>query len=250
MAIAAKGTSMLRRKADEVKRYRTYQRIIPRVLAVIAALLLLVYVVALMYTRYGSFTVTVNKYHSLQYGLALSETPDFGKPTALLECRAAEEITNIDGKYLTDLDLGAIDGADSGENYLCYTFYCKNTGVEPIEFEYAINIANMTLGIEEACRIRLMTSKNGKDFKVVDYARAAGVDENGQAVPEPNTTPFFDKYTVMKATETDFYPGDLCKYTVVIWLEGNDPQCIDPIIGGEFKVDMNFKVTKVAEVDV
>ena len=30
------------------------------------------------------------------------------------------------------------------------------------------------------------------------------------------------------------------KYTVVIWLEGNDPECINDIIGGELKMQMNL----------
>ena len=44
----------------------------------------------------------------------------------------------------------------------------------------------------------------------------------------------------MLEQEKDFKPGDVHKYTVVIWIEGNDPQCDDDIIGGEVKMHMRL----------
>ena len=58
--------------------------------------------------------------------------------------------------------------------------------------------------------------------------------------PEPGTTPFVSDSLVMSALREDFKPGDVDKYTVVIWLEGNDPECINDIIGGELKMQMNI----------
>jgi hypothetical protein len=34
--------------------------------------------------------------------------------------------------------------------------------------------------------------------------------------------------------------GDIHKYTVVIWVEGNDPECTDAIFGGYAKFSMKF----------
>lgn len=244
-----KGTTMLRRRADEVRNYRIFRRITIAVLGCLIILLLLLYVISVMYTKYGSFTVSVNKYHQLKYGLSLCENKDFNKPTSRLECQAVEEITNIDGSSLDGLALGALDGQDSGTNYLCYTFYCRNAGTEILDYDYSIDIANMTLGVEQAVRVRLITNRNGENATKVDYARAAGVDDQNNSIPEPNTVPFYDKYTVMRDKVEQFAPGEVCKYTVVIWLEGNDPECVDEIIGGEFKIDMKFTVSGVADVE-
>lgn len=41
-----------------------------------------------------------------------------------------------------------------------------------------------------------------------------------------------------------FVNGEKDKYTVVIWLEGNDPDCVDKIIGGTMKLGMNFKIVE------
>ena len=40
----------------------------------------------------------------------------------------------------------------------------------------------------------------------------------------------------------DFESGDVDKYTIVIWLEGNDPECVDAIKGGHVRMVMNFNV--------
>ena len=38
-----------------------------------------------------------------------------------------------------------------------------------------------------------------------------------------------------------FKPGEIDKYTIVIWLEGDDPDCVDALIGGEIKMHMNIR---------
>ncbi len=242
---------MLKRSANEVKKYRLYKKVIPAIMGCLAVLVGIVYVIAVMYTRFGSFTVSVNKYHEMNYGLSLCEHKDFAKPTSSLNTRASEVINNIDGLKLDDIDLGNVDGADNGEDYLCYTFYCKNTGEQSIDFDYSINIVNMTLGIEKAVRVRLITTLNDEDPIQVDYARK-GVDPN-TGEPRNEITPheteaFYSKTVVMLKSVKDFAPEDIIKFTVVIWLEGPDPDCTDEIIGGEFKIDMKLSVANVSGI--
>ena len=195
------------------------------------------YAVTVMYSKYGSFTVTVNKFDNVKYALTLSETPDFLNPIGRLNCKASEEITNIDGASLP-LDLDQINGEHNGENYVAYTFYCKNAGEATVTYEYPVFIANMTLDIEKAVRVRLYV--NGES---TDYARTRS-DGTG---PEPGTTEFVSESVVARSQISDFAPGDVTKYTVVIWLEGNDPECLDNILGGEFKIDMSMSIIGVEE---
>ena len=35
-------------------------------------------------------------------------------------------------------------------------------------------------------------------------------------------------------------PGDIDKFTIVIWLEGDDPDCLNNLIGGEIKMHMDI----------
>ena len=62
--------------------------------------------------------------------------------------------------------------------------------------------------------------------------------DNGK--PEVGTEPFYSDDIIMTQHIEDFMPGDIHKYTIVLWLEGNDLQCNDNIIGGEFKAKMVF----------
>jgi len=38
----------------------------------------------------------------------------------------------------------------------------------------------------------------------------------------------------------DFKPNDIDKFTIVIYLEGDDPDCKDELIGGEMKMHMEI----------
>lgn len=233
----SKGNIGLRRTAAEVKRYRTLMRIIPIAIGCATVALALVYAITAMYSKYGSFTVTVNKFDNVKYALTLSETPEFSDPIARLNCKASEEITNIDGNELPK-DLDMINGEHNGENYVAYTFYCKNAGEETVTYEYQLYIANMTLDIEKAVRVRLYV--NGE---ATDYARTR-TDGTG---PEPGTTEFFSESVIARNQIKNFDPGNITKYTVVIWLEGNDPECLDNILGGEFKIDMSMSIIGIEE---
>jgi hypothetical protein len=37
-------------------------------------------------------------------------------------------------------------------------------------------------------------------------------------------------------------PGEVTKYTVVMWLEGDDPDCTDALIGGHLGLEMQFSL--------
>ena len=47
--------------------------------------------------------------------------------------------------------------------------------------------------------------------------------------------------TAVLEQRKDFKPGDIDKFTVVIWLEGDDEDCTDNILGGEIKMHMEIR---------
>ena len=59
-------------------------------------------------------------------------------------------------------------------------------------------------------------------------------------IPEDNTIPFLEDRLVALDNNYDLQPGEVDKYTVVLWIEGSDPECNDNILGGEIKISMNF----------
>ena len=232
----SKGNSVLRRTAAEIKRYRVLIRVLPIAMSIAVVTLALVYTITTMYTKFGSFTVTVNKYDNVAHALTLSETPDFKDMTSRLNAASSQEITNISATTLP-LDLDKINGSHNGDNYMAYTFYCRNAGTEAVTYEYELFIANMTLEIEDAVRIRLYV--NGE---YEDYAKTRN---DGQGA-EPGTTEFLTEETILRK-ELHLTPGEYTKFTIVVWLEGDDPECVDTILGGVFKIDMNMSVLGESE---
>ena len=55
-----------------------------------------------------------------------------------------------------------------------------------------------------------------------------------------NTKVFYSEKLAVLEERDAMKPGDIDKYTIVIWLEGNDPDCTDNLLGGEIKLHMEF----------
>ena len=100
---------------------------------------------------------------------------------------------------------------------------------ETIHYWYKISILDVVKNVDEAIRVAVYL--NGE--KTV-YAKANGYTSQ----PEINTVAFKDEEKIMLEQRKDFKSGDVDKFTVVIWIEGDDPDCVDPLIGGEMKMEM------------
>ena len=230
------------RSAGEVKRFRIMMRVIPIVIAVLVALSSVVYVSSVMYNRYGSYTVTVNKFDNLNYSIALTEymieDPEVdgkmipGKSVARLNSKASERIRDMDGATLPD-DLDQINGEHNGENYIAYTYYLVNNGEKTLTYEYNLYIVNTTNGVEKGVRVRLY--ENGVP---TTFARTK-TDGSG---PEEGTVEFMGESTIVRKQVSNFGPGAYTKFTSVMGIEGNDDDTTDDIIGGQFKVDMKINI--------
>ena len=113
-------------------------------------------------------------------------------------------------------------------------------GQDTINYWTTIKIDDVVKNVDEG--IRVMVFKNGN--KQI-YAKNNRVTEQ----PEPNTVPFKDNETVMLEVTENFEVGDIDKYTVVIWVEGDDPECKDDLIGGEIKMHMTLTEEHILQPD-
>ena len=227
-----KRISLLTRTASDVKNYRVRMRLMSILLAMLIIFTGIIYLAAVLYEKSGSFTVSLDKYEMQKYGLSLSESIDMSRPTSSLNAKAAEKITNIAGETIAD-NVDMIDGEHNGRDYIAYTFYVQNAGEVEVSYDYVINMTAVTNALDEAIRIRLYV--NGEP---TTYAKTKS-DGSG---PEPATTPFHSATVVTRGRFDAFKSQEKTKFTVVVWIEGNDPDCIDWLIGGKLKLDMNIAV--------
>ena len=225
----------LRRDTKEVKRHSLFVRSIKLIIVILIALLAIAYAISYFYNEYGSFTVKVNKYDMVNQGLTLSETPNYEKSISELNADIVYDMTNISGKDLP-LNVDSINGSHNGKNYIAYTFYLINMGDDTLSYEGQMNIENVTKDVDEAVRIAVYKNGEGKTY---GKTKSGGTGKESDCDEE-----FYSSTIVMKTKSEGFKPKDRDKYTVVIWLEGNDPDCLDNIIGGTIKFYMDFKIVE------
>lgn len=225
----------LRCTAGEVKRHKVIVRVISILVIILIALVAMTYAISYFYDKFGSFTVMVNKYDMINQGLTLSETPEYDRTISVLNADIIYDMTNISGEDLPD-NVDKINGTHNGENYIAYTFYLINSGNDTVAYKGEMTMGNITRGVDEAVRVAVY--KNGEKT-VYGKTKSNGGGKESDCDKE------FEASTVVMTTRNDhFKPGAKDKYTVVIWLEGNDPDCVDDIIGGTMKVDMDFKIVE------
>ena len=209
------------------------RKILSIALSVALVILLILFLVSLLVTKWGDLVIEIDR-PAVAKGIVLSETEDFAKKSVSLSAKQQLDVTNITYSWLpVDLDTSK-DGEHNGDNYVAYTFYVRNEGVEEIKYNAALDITGVAKSADEACRV--MVFKNGEQ---AIYAKGQ-YDNREQA--ETDATKFESDTVVMTTTTEGFKPQDVDKYTIVIWIEGNDPECIDDIRDGFVRMRMLFQV--------
>jgi hypothetical protein len=248
MAIDVNKSNILLRRSAEILNYKLIRKFISIGLTACACAMTLVYVAAALYNQTGSYTVSINKFDNVEYSLILSETPDFKNLTTKLNAKSNERITNICVDKDVPEGLDMLDGAHSGDDYIAYTYYVMNNGQKTMTYEYVLTASNITNNLDKAIRLALYVDGE----KTVFATRAA----DGGAEPvcpfdeysiaeHGYTTPFMTQGDVSIITRqqiANFEPGEMTKFTIVIWIEGDDPDCTDDLIEGTFKVDMTMSL--------
>ena len=226
----------LEKKAKKEKRKKKRRIAFEIFLALIILLLINVYIILAIFYRGENFTVTLDSEYGRESGLVIYEDPENKYTRTFLRSKDIEFFTDISIDWLPEDIDNEGNGSHNGRNYIAYTFYAENMGQDVINYWTTIKIDDVVRNVDEA--IRVMVFKNGE--RVV-YAK--NNRETGE--PEPETTPFKDEDTVMLDLTENFEVGDIDKWTVVVWVEGDDPECLDDLIGGEiFYKKMKHHKTK------
>lgn len=193
-------------------------------------LIMVFFILSIIY-KGGHFTVTLDPNFSLKSGIVLYENKDDIRYSNKLYAKELEFMDNISGDWLPQNIDSEKDGSHNGDNYIAYSFYVGNTSDQTINYWYSIKMLDVIKNVDEAVRISIY--ENG-----VKTLYAKKNELTGEA--EPGTTPFYsDKYSVLKQRK-GLKPMESDRFTVVIYLEGDDPECVDAIIGGELKLKMEI----------
>ena len=226
---------MVKKKMNKkAKRINRREYIIKRIIiAIIFLLFLLTFTFLILSLAFsgGGFSITLDPGFSQESGIIMYENMETRDSRLRLQAQELEYMDNISINWLPRDIHEHEGGSHNGQNYIAHTFYLENSGSASLEYWYEVHFERVTRNVDEA--LRIMIIKNGE--RTV-YAKVNSV--TGE--PEPNTVEFFkDKIPVLESRK-GFEPGEVDKITLVVWIEGDDPDCVDSIIGGEAKMHMQI----------
>ena len=212
------------------KRKKRFKRTKIVVFVIFALLLALFFVMSIIY-KGGHFTVTLDPNFSLKSGIVLYEKKDDINYSNKLYAKEIEFMDNISGEWLPKNIDTEKDGSHNGENYIAYSFYVGNTSDQTINYWYQIKVLDVIKRVDEAVRIAVYL--NGEKALYAKKNEVTGKPEDG-------TEEFYKSNIAVLKQRKHLNPLQSDHFTVVIYLEGDDPECVDAIIGGELKLKMEI----------
>ena len=246
-------------------------------LGVLATLLLTILLFSTVTRARGYFTINLTD-GMFREGFILSETIDFANATTQLFAVPAEDVPCISISHLpTNVD--EIDGQHN-DTYFAYTWYLRNEGESTVDYNWELSFTADDLEVSHGLWIAVF-----EDGVMRLYARASGKTGEEEALPafdDPHRgyrflpirelAPDSDQFQVVvkkggatwwrvvpdkfisdviitDGEQFDVKPGDVHKYTVVMWIEGDDPDATDDLIGGHAGVTMQYWMSSETEAN-
>ncbi len=239
-------------------------------LATALLLLAVLYGISYITQLKGHFTVSLSG-KMFQEGFALSDDQDFSVYSSHLFATPAAQIPCITMVDIPE-DVDNYDGEHNG-NYFAYTFYLKNEGEKSASYHWEVRLVSESKEVSNATWVMVFedsimnfyakANEDGtvdtipaKDNNDEGFLRAPLYDwaedpqEQYEVIHEVHgikfwrliPKPFVSDEVAAEGVRMGMQPGEVHKYTIVLWLEGNDPDCTDDLIGGHigFEVYMSM----------
>ena len=211
-------------------------RVVKIAILIMALFLIIIYFILRVFLETGDFTISLDQEFAKSEGIIMYENSSNKVDRRILKAQKVEFMDNISVKWLPqDIDETG-EGAHNGDNYLAYTFYLENKGAEIVNYWYEVKIDEVIKNVDEAVRIAIY--RNGERTIYAKPNSRTGEAEDG-------TTKFYSASSVCVEPRRDFKPGDIDRFTIVIFIEGDDPECQDNLIGGEMKMHMDITQERI-----
>ncbi|MBP5230146.1 MAG: hypothetical protein ILO68_00295, partial [Clostridia bacterium] len=244
-------------------------------IAALLVLLLILFIFAMITQLQGHFTVNLSG-PLFREGFTLSETVGFENPTTRLFAQAAEDIPCVSIKDIPgDIDL--TDGQHNAD-YFAFTFYIRNEGEKTAGYTWSLDISSESQDLSEGAWVMLFEdgvpvilaapnkttgqpeslppkTDNSRGYLNLPFANAYGSNPQLETVKQTgsssylrvNPENFESKSRLRSGLVENVEPGEKHKYTVVMWLEGDDPDTDNSMIGGHLGVEFSFRMTDEPE---
>ena len=227
--------------SEKVKKREQRIKILKITILLILLFLIILYFILRVIYDLGDFTVSLDPQLADKSGLVMYEHLADKQEKKILKAEKLEYMDNICVQWLPD-NISDGEGSHNGANYLAYSFYLENQGVEPINYWYKIVSDDVIKNVDKA--IRIMVIRNDEKIVYAKPNERTGEAEGGESEP---TEKFYSNTELVLKQRASMQPGDIDKFTIVIFLEGDDPDCTDELIGGEMKMHMDITEEHIAQ---
>lgn len=221
--------------ADKIRKKKILSQISKAVLLLLLLFAGAIYLIVYVIYNERNFTIALDK-DMLKSSIFLTEDGELDNKTRDLSATASEYMDNISVNWINEnVDTEAV-GQHNGDNYFAYTFYLVHDGENPINYWYSIDIDESIKDLDKA--IRLMVFLNGEKTIYGKLNKDTNAAEEG-------TVPFYSDTTAVLEQRKFFSPGDKDRFTVVMWIEGDDPDCNNDLLGGGIKMHMDITEERI-----
>ena len=233
-------------------------------------LLLILFIFSIVTRLRGHFTINLSN-DMFREGFVLSETEDFKETYVELFANPAVNVPCVSIKSIPK-DVDSIDG-EHNDAYFAYTYYIRNEGESTVGYTWELELNSESLDLSTAGWVMLF-----EDGELTIFAERNSATGEAEAIPpfDDNTrgyinlpvmelAPDSDQFVPIKTVngityyrvvpksfeseriigrgeQTGVAPMEYHKYTVVLWLEGDDADADNSKIGGHLGTQMNFKL--------
>ena len=225
-------------KSEKVRDREKKIKLVRRSLLLMTLFLITIYFLLGVVLESGNFTVSLSPELAQESGLVMYEKLSEKSARKILKATKVDFMDNISVKWLPTNLHESTGGSHNGDNYLAYTFYLENQGSDPINYWYKVVVDDVIKNVDRA--IRIMIYRNGE--KTI-YAKPNGA--TGAA--EVGTEKFYSDTEPVLECRKLFRPGEIDKFTIVVYLEGDDRDCVDALIGGEMKMHMDITEEHISQ---
>lgn len=221
----------------------------------------------------GHFTISLHE-EMFREGFVISETADFKNPTTYLFATPAEDVPCISINDIP-LDVDEYEG-EHNDKYFAYTFFVRNEGESVVDYKWSMVLNSESKSLSDGTWVMIF-----EDGKMRFYAEPNDMgqpealpafDDNTRGYVNPEIVAlcadqaaqcelirqrgdlgyyrlipyeFLSVSHVAEGTRERVAPMDVHKYTIVIWLEGDDPDCDNSMIGGHVGMEFNIELTNI-----
>ncbi len=166
--------------------------------------------------------------------------------TVRLEAEGIPKMTNISRLEVPNDIHNEADGSHNGQNYFAYTFYLKNVGTASLNYSMELRIVMNTKNLGAAMRVEVYSTPLFGPRQETTFIKYAKERSDGSAELFDESDPsqgYCTSFLNDKIISSETYTlpvSQIYKYTLLMYIDGPDEDCIDAIQHGSFGFEVLF----------